>query len=98
MAITYVGKSSSMASGTGDISVAVPSGVQEGDLLLLLVHSCNQSITTPSGWTELANSPQGTGSAGAAGGVRLGVFTKTAGSSESLAAMTQPAEPAPTIT
>jgi fibronectin-binding autotransporter adhesin len=88
MAITYVGKSSSMASGTGDISVGVPSGVQSGDLLLLLVHSCNQSITTPSGWTQITNSPQGTGSAGAAGGVRLGVYTKYAGSSESSVTVT----------
>lgn len=73
MAITYVGKSA-FASGTGSLSVAAVSGCAANDLLIMVVHSANQTITTPSGWTEVTGSPQSTGTAGAAGGVRIGVF------------------------
>lgn len=82
MAIPSFVNAGAFASGTGAISVAPPSGIAEGNLLLLFVESANQAIATPSGWTELTNSPQGTGTAGAAGGVRLAVFRKFAGSSE----------------
>jgi hypothetical protein len=50
---------------------------------LLFVETANQSITTPSGWTEVSASPQGTGTAAAAGGVRLGVFWKITSGTES---------------
>ena len=60
---------------TGPV-VPVPEWYADGDVLVLLVTSANQSIATPSGWTQVANSPQSTGTAGAAGGVRLAVFYK----------------------
>jgi hypothetical protein len=47
-----------------------------GDVLILLVESANQGIATPDGWNQVANSPQYTGTAAAAGGVRLAVFWK----------------------
>lgn len=64
--------------GTAAISVPPPSAYANGDLLVLLVNSANQAITTPSGWTQFANSPQFTGTAGAAGGVRIAAFYKYA--------------------
>jgi hypothetical protein len=62
-------------SGTGAISgLPMPSG-SIGDLLLLLVNTANEAISvTTSGWTQVTNSPQSTGTAAAAGGVRLGVY------------------------
>lgn len=74
----------SAATGTGAITVNLPSSYSVGDLLLLFCESANQSITAPSGWTEIgAQASQGTGTAGAAGGVRLATFYKFATSSES---------------
>lgn len=70
-------------SGTGALSVPPPAGIQDGDLLLLFVESANEAITTPSGYTQVTNSPQSTGGAAAAGGVRLGVFYKVTNGSES---------------
>lgn len=59
-----------------DVAVSPPSGIQRGDLLMLFVESANEAITTPSGWTIAPSSPQGTGTAGASGAVRLSVFYK----------------------
>jgi hypothetical protein len=59
--------------------VAYPAGTQQGDLLLLVeVNSANQAITTPSGWTLLAD--QGTNSQAQ---FRLTVWWRTAGSESS---------------
>jgi hypothetical protein len=74
MAITFVNKSA-FASGTAGLSVGAVASVQADDLLLLFVESANQAITTPSGgWAQVTTSPQSTGTAAAAGGVRLTVF------------------------
>jgi hypothetical protein len=56
--------------------------------MLLFVETANQTVSTPSGWGVVADSPQGTGAAGGATSTRLGVFWKRA----------IPAEVAPTIT
>lgn len=77
MAISYVNKSA-FASGTGALSVGAVSGVVADDLILLFVESANQNITTPSGFTQVTNSPVSTGTAAAAGGVRLAVFYRFA--------------------
>lgn len=69
--------------GTGAISVPVPATYSAGDILLLLVNTANEAVATPSGWTQVDNSPQGTGTAGSAGGVRLYAFWKVSASSES---------------
>jgi len=72
---TYINKGA-FTSGTGDLSVPPPSSSWLNDILVLLVESANQDIATPSGWTQVANSPQYTGDAASAGGVRLAVFWK----------------------
>lgn len=82
MAVSYVGKGD-FAGGTDAISLTVPSGYQDGDLLLCLVESANEAVTIPSGWTECSSSPIGIGTAGSAGGVRLTMFYKFSNSSES---------------
>lgn len=68
----YIGKSS-FASGAGDLSVAALTGTQAGDIILLFVESANQTISTPSGYSVLATQV-GTGTAAAAGGVRIATF------------------------
>lgn len=86
-AITYVTKGN-FASGTGALAVGVPAGYQDGDVFLLFVESANQTITTPSGWTQVANSPQYTGTAAKAGGVRLAVFYKVVSGAQSSVSVT----------
>lgn len=68
----YIGKSA-FASGAGDLSVAALTGTQAGDIILLFVESANQTISTPSGYSVLATQV-GTGTAAAAGGVRIATF------------------------
>lgn len=75
MAITFINKGA-FQSGTGALTVPVPASYAAGDLLILLIESANQAITAISGWTEVTNSPQFTGTAATAGGVRLAVFYK----------------------
>jgi len=79
---TYVNQGAFTA-GTGALSVPVPTGYADGDILVLLVSSANETISTPGGWTEVTNSPQGTGTAGAAGGIRLAAFWKLVSGSQS---------------
>ena len=67
-----------IASGTGAITPALPSGIATNDILLLFLNTSNQTITipTPNGgtWTQVTNSPQGTGTGGSSGSVALTVF------------------------
>lgn len=71
-------------SGTGALIVPVPAGYQDNDVFLLFVGSANQAIVViPTGWTEIANSPQFTGPPSAAGGVRLTVFYKVVSGAQS---------------
>jgi hypothetical protein len=78
---TFVAKGT-FTSGAAALTVPQPAGIQAGDLLLLFVETANQAMATPTGWTQVTNSPQSTGTAAAAGGVRLTVFYKIAGASE----------------
>lgn len=78
----YRSANAAFVAGTGSITVTVPADYVVGDLLLLLVNTANQPISAPSGWTQVANSPQSTGSAGSAGGVSIQAFWKLAGSGE----------------
>src|SRR3989338_8330599 len=69
--------SGGQASGTVAITPVMPTGVLQNDILLLFLETANQAITVSGGtetWTAVANSPQGTGTAGAAGATRLTVF------------------------
>ncbi len=79
---TFVAKGT-FDSGTGAIAPGIPAGLVNDDLMLLVVESANQAITAPTGWTEIGSqATQSTGTAAAAGGVRLGVFWKIYGGLE----------------
>jgi hypothetical protein len=83
MAINWI-SSGAFTSGTGALTVPVAAGYAAGDVFLLFVNSANQAVATPAGgWTEVANSPQSTGTAAAAGGVLIAAFWKICGASES---------------
>jgi hypothetical protein len=79
---TFVDKGT-FTSGTGALSVPPPASYQDNDVFLLFVESANEAIATPTGWTQVANSPQFTGTAAAAGGVRLAVFYKIVSGAQS---------------
>ena len=68
----YIGKSA-FASGTGALTVAALTGTQAGDIIILFAESANQTINTPTGYSVLATQI-GTGTAAAAGGVRIATF------------------------
>lgn len=63
-------------SSSSTATVAWPAGHQADDIGVLVVQTANQSVSTPAGWTALANA--GTGTAGAAGATALWVFYKRA--------------------
>src|SRR5690349_6737758 len=61
--------------GTGAITVAWPAH-QAGDIGLLVIETANQAVTlgtNAANWTQVTNSPQGTGTAATAGATRLTV-------------------------
>jgi hypothetical protein len=68
----------SVASGTGTITPGLPAGISTGDILLLFLEDANKtiSISNQNGgtWTEVTNSPQGTGTADDTTGARLTAF------------------------
>lgn len=68
--------------GTGALAVPWPTtgSYAVGDYALLFVESSNETIAAPSGWSEVANSPQGTGTAATEGAVRLAAFQRFAAS------------------
>jgi rhamnogalacturonan endolyase len=67
-----------IASGTGTIAPALPSGIATGDVLLLFVETANQAVTISNQnggtWTAVTNSPQGTGTAASTSATRLTAF------------------------
>jgi len=79
MAVQLVGVGS-FTQGTGAATIAMPAGVTAGNLLLLAVHSANETVATPSGWT--LEDSIGTGTAAAIGSVACYLFSKIAGASE----------------
>lgn len=75
---TYVG-ADSVSNTTGNPTIqANPTGCIAGDLLVLVVQTNNQAGSTPSGWTEAPNSPQGIGTGGTAGACRIHVYYRFA--------------------
>lgn len=70
---TFVAKGT-VGWGLGNVTPGMPSGIAADDILLLFVQSSNETITAPSGWTEIANSPQGQGTGGTAGANRGAIF------------------------
>lgn len=70
------------AKGSGNaVSVSPPAGAVAGDLLLCFVSTENGAQTTPSGYTQIANSPQGNSTFAAS--ARLGIFSKVHSGAES---------------
>src|SRR3990172_1595819 len=69
------------SSGTGAITVNWPTNYATNDVGFLICQSSNEAVTeTSGGWTQVAASPQGVGTAWAPGSTRLTVFRKrTAG-------------------
>lgn len=67
-----------VATGTTSITPSLPSGIQTNDILLLFVETPNRAVTITEAnggtWSEVANSPQGTGTAGFSAATRLTVF------------------------
>lgn len=83
----------STASGTGDVVTNLPAGVQEDDILILAVETATESVSTPSGWSIVTESPQTlTGNSS-----KLSVFWKRATTSESAPTITDPGDHAHTV-
>jgi hypothetical protein len=61
------------AGATTAITPGLPASILTGDILLYFTETANEAITV-SGWTEVTNSPQGTGTAGSSNATRLTVF------------------------
>jgi hypothetical protein len=59
-------------------TVSLPSGLQQDDVLLLLVETANQTVdvTAPAGWGVVPGSPQGAGTGGGTAATRISVFWK----------------------
>ncbi|MFH1112068.1 MAG: LamG domain-containing protein, partial [Patescibacteria group bacterium] len=83
-AASYFGKGT-FDSGNGAITLTVPASYASGTLMFIIAESENEDIVTPNGWTNAPGSPKGTGTAKAAGAVRLEVFYRWATSSASIA-------------
>lgn len=62
-----------LAASASAVSASVPAGIQNGDILLLVVETANEVVTTPTGWTAV-NTPTGVGAA--SNGTRCSVFWK----------------------
>lgn len=80
MAVAFVNKGT-FASGSGTVAPGIPASMVAGDLMVLVIHSANEAITGPTGWTadpaftaHSGTAERGTG--GAAGGVMVRVFTR----------------------
>lgn len=75
---------------TGALTVSVPEAYINGDLIILVLSSANQTIadpTTGGTWTQVANSPQGTGTAAASQSTRCQVYYKVASGTQATAAV-----------
>ena len=62
------------ATGTTNATVSYRAAIN--DFLVLFVETANQSVTTPSGWTQFANGSQGTGTAGGTSATKLSAYYK----------------------
>ena len=64
--------------GTAGVTPALPAGLATNDILLLFVETANQAVAIANQnggtWTEVTNSPQGSGTAAAIDATRLTVF------------------------
>jgi hypothetical protein len=83
----YVSKAT-FTGGTGSFSISALGSLLNGDCVLLLIESANESVDTPSGFTLLGSA--GTGTANTPGGVRITVFYRyiTSSQADSVTAIT----------
>lgn len=79
------------ASGTSDISPALPAGHTTNDILLLVVQTSQETVTVPSGYRRVGPQP-GVGDSAAALSTRLSMFWKRDGGSESAPTVTDPGD------
>lgn len=79
---SFVSTTTAVGATTGPVIPAL-TGVVADDLMILTVTTANQAVATPSGWTQLPNSPMGRGTAGSAGGLLIAVFYKIATGADS---------------
>lgn len=74
---TYVG-ASQITGATGAITCTLPASIATDDILLLFIETANEAISIANAnggtWTEVTNSPQGTGTAGGTTATRLTTF------------------------
>lgn len=76
----------------GNASAALPTGWAVGDLFVMSVESAAQVVTTPAGWTAVANSPQTTGSSGGTASTALYMFWRIAESGDTVPTVSGPAD------
>lgn len=81
---TYVG-TGTFTNGHGAINVPWPTHATN-DIGILVVETANEAVTTPSGWTPVVSSPQGTGTAGGTAATRLSMYWRRAVSAAESAA------------
>lgn len=81
MAITFVAAGAFASASAGVNNIAVPTGSQLGDLMIMLTESANETISTPTTsvgtWTQIGDQTvQAVGTAAGAGATRLAVWYK----------------------
>ncbi len=81
---TYIG-TGTFTLGAGAINIPWPTHITN-DIGILVVETANEAVTTPSGWTAVASSPQGTGTAAGTAATRLSMFWRRAASAAETAA------------
>lgn len=81
-----------VASGTGNITPALPASMAVSERMVLIAESANQAIAVPAGWSEIPGSPQGTGTAAGTAATRLAVFTRVYQSGDAAPTITDPGD------
>lgn len=79
-------------SGTGNLTPGLPSGWQADDIFLLHIETANEPPTSITGWTQLPDSPQGSGVGGGIGSYALSVWWRRATASETAPTITDPGD------
>ena len=85
MAISFIGSSSTFAASQTTVSVTLPIGRASGDMLVIFIggKQYNATISTPSGWTSIGTSTNGTTTAGVdTGSTKLQAFYRVADGTE----------------
>lgn len=88
MAVPTYGSAGSNVAGTAAVSPAYPATVNADDIAILLFHSCNQPIATPSGWTSIAS--PGVGTAAAVDSLALQAFWRRCDGTEDATTLSLP--------